>query len=68
MEENYQLVNNIFGLYESLQCIKRLSDGAVIPFDPDNRDFIEYQQWLDNGNQPLPVPETEQPESNKELF
>jgi hypothetical protein len=29
-----------------LQCIKRLSDNACIPFDPDNTDyqaFLKYQ-------------------------
>ena len=29
------------------------SDGAWIPNEPDNRDWIEYQQWLAEGNVPL---------------
>jgi cytochrome c len=38
-------------------CVKRLSDGAIIPFDPDNQDFVQYQKWLSEGNQPLPADE-----------
>ena len=37
------------------QCIKRLSDNAFIPFDPDNRDYVEYLAWLEAGNTPEPA-------------
>ena len=33
----------------------RTTDGATIPFDPANTDFVEYQKWLDAGNTPLPA-------------
>lgn len=31
--------------------ITRLSDGASIPADEGNRDYVQYQQWLADGNQ-----------------
>ena len=32
--------------------IMRLPDTAFIPSDPDNVDWIAYQAWLNDGNQP----------------
>ena len=42
---------------QSSQVIKRLIDGACIPFDPDNTDYQEYLKWLEEGNTPLPADE-----------
>ena len=42
---------------QSQQFVIRTTDGACIPFDPDNTDFVEYQKWLDAGNTPLPADE-----------
>lgn len=33
----------------------RLSDGAVIPADPGNKDWQAYQEWLAGGGVPEPV-------------
>jgi hypothetical protein len=37
--------------------IYRLSDMALIPFDPANTDYQEYLKWLEEGNEPLPADE-----------
>jgi hypothetical protein len=37
--------------------VKRLSDGAVIPFAPDNTDYQSYLKWVAEGGQPLPADE-----------
>jgi len=41
----------------STNQIKRISDGAFIPFDPANTDYQAYLKWLDEGNEPLPADE-----------
>ena len=37
--------------------ITRLSDGASIPFNPDNTDYQAYLAWVAEGNEPLPAEE-----------
>lgn len=49
----YQLTNG--------DSIIRLSDNAAIPQAPGNRDYREYQEWLAEGNTPLPAPVEEPP-------
>jgi hypothetical protein len=37
---------------QEAECIKRISDGAIIPFDEENKDYVEYLLWLSEGNTP----------------
>ena len=42
---------------DSTEQIKRLADGAVIPFDNANTDYQEYLQFLADGGVPEPADE-----------
>jgi hypothetical protein len=35
---------------EEASCVKRLLDGAIIPFDESNVDYQEYLKWVEQGN------------------
>ena len=52
----YQLINDPM-TGQPAQCIKRLSDNALIPFDTQNVDYVAYLAWLAEGNEPLPADE-----------
>ena len=52
----YKKTKLIFGQTEP-NCIIRITDGACIPFNLDNRDYVEYLKWLEEGNTPLPADE-----------
>lgn len=41
----------------STTSIKRLPDGAYVPFDLSNNDYHQYLKWLEEGNTPLPAEE-----------
>jgi hypothetical protein len=51
----YKLNKN--ALTGETKFVQRLSDGAFIPFDPQNRDYAEYLAWLEAGNTPEPAEE-----------
>lgn len=39
----------------STRMILRVSDGAFIPMDARNDDYIAYLDWLSKGNTPSPA-------------
>jgi hypothetical protein len=52
----YKQLKNINGTISNITIIRTL-DNAVIPFDPANQDFVEYNKWLSEGGVPLPADE-----------
>ena len=51
----------------------RTEDGAYIPDDPANADWIDYQAWLEDGNIPDPYvapkpPEPEPPSPEQQVL
>ena len=50
----YRLCNSTPTFGEA-QSVIRVSDGALIPFAPDNTDYQAYLKWLAEGNTPEPA-------------
>lgn len=45
----------MYQLKEDFDGIFRVADNAWIPNDSMNHDWREYQAWLADGNEPLPI-------------
>jgi hypothetical protein len=49
----------------AVETVIRNIDHVHIPNNPDNRDWLEYQKWLEDGGKPdpyVPPPEPQQDE------
>jgi hypothetical protein len=44
-------------IFGEANAVIRTTDGASIPFDPDNTDYQAYLKWVAEGNQPQPADE-----------
>ena len=53
----YKLVKNDSITGKPSNTVERLSDGAFIPFAPDNTDYQKYLAWVAEGNTPEPADE-----------
>ena len=52
----------MYKLYSDPNFVIFLDGGLVIPFDPANRDYRIYLEWLSEGNEPLPADQPPEPE------
>ena len=47
------------GEFIEQNAIKRLRDGAIVPFNSELPDYQDYLKWLEEGNTPEPPDEDE---------
>ena len=48
------------GEFIEQSSIRRLQDGAIVPFNEELPDYHDYLAWLAEGNEPLPADETQE--------
>ena len=46
----YQIIKDTYNNTD--MAIRRIEDGASIPFDPNNTDYQAYLEWIEEGNTP----------------
>jgi hypothetical protein len=56
--ENYQLMWDMNEKRPVNNAIRRLSDGASVPFSEANTDYQAYLKWVSEGNTPEPAENT----------
>lgn len=56
----------MYELRKDFPGVVRLSDGAWIPADNNNKDWRSYQAWLAAKKEPLPVPSDKELEDRKD--
>ena len=48
------------GEFIEQSSVRRLQDGAIVPFNEELPDYNDYLAWLAEGNEPEPPDEPEQ--------
>jgi hypothetical protein len=53
----YKLINSLKTGKPNAVILEDGDRHTLIPFDPANVDFQQYQKWVSEGNQPIPADE-----------
>ena len=55
MTISYQLIAGLTGQVNTVKRMEQGKPNVCIPFDPANRDYQEYLEWVAEGNTPDPA-------------
>lgn len=53
----YKLLPNDMYTGKPANCVIDTTTNSFIPFDPENKDYVQYLAWLEEGNTPEPADE-----------